>query len=85
MMSQGDQRKGSSVSRDDRFNVPYMSRLATPAYRFIVEQRGYSHANIVGTRPLHGTERLKGKDRYTGYLNNLLFGPRDYAISARRM
>jgi O-antigen chain-terminating methyltransferase len=53
--------------------------------RFIVQHRGFSDAEILRLHPAPAEERLKGKGWDIAHLNALLFGPRDYAILARRL
>jgi SAM-dependent methyltransferase len=53
--------------------------------RFIVEHRGFSDVEIERLHPSPESERLKGEGWDIAHLNALLFGPRDYAIIARRL
>ena len=53
--------------------------------RFIVEHRGFSDVEIMRLHPSPESERLKGEGWDIAHLNALLFGPRDYAIIARRL
>jgi O-antigen chain-terminating methyltransferase len=58
--------------------------IAPDALRFMVEHRGFCDAEIIRLHPAPIEEHLKGKASDVKYLNRLLFGPRDYAILARR-
>jgi O-antigen chain-terminating methyltransferase len=53
--------------------------------RFIVEHRGFTEVEILRLHPVPDSERLKGQGGDIAHLNALLFGPRDYAILARRL
>ena len=52
---------------------------------FIVEHRGFSDVEILRLHPGPESERLEGEGPDIAHLNALLFGPRDYAIIARRL
>jgi O-antigen chain-terminating methyltransferase len=52
--------------------------------KFFVEQRGFREAEIWRLHPRPKAERLAGDDPTTACLNELLFGPQDYAVVARR-
>lgn len=52
--------------------------------RTIVEHRGFTDTEILRLHPAPVEERLKSKGRDFDHLNELLFGPRDFAILARR-
>lgn len=52
--------------------------------RFLVTQRGFADAAIWRLNPRPESEWLPGDDEATGRLNELLFGPQDYAVVARR-
>jgi 2-polyprenyl-3-methyl-5-hydroxy-6-metoxy-1,4-benzoquinol methylase len=53
--------------------------------RFIVEHRGFSNVEIIRLHPSPEREWLQGEGPDLIRLNHLLFGPRDYAICARRI
>jgi 2-polyprenyl-3-methyl-5-hydroxy-6-metoxy-1,4-benzoquinol methylase len=52
--------------------------------RFLVEQRGFTAAEVWRLHPMPESERLPGDDAVSGRLNTLLYGPQDYAVVARR-
>jgi O-antigen chain-terminating methyltransferase len=52
--------------------------------RFIVENRGFSDVEIMRLHPSPEWDWLQGEGPGFTRLNQLLFGPRDYAIYARR-
>ena len=53
--------------------------------RFMVEHRGFTEAEIIRLHPAPSSDHLRGDDWNVRHLNNLLFGPRDYSILARRI
>ena len=53
--------------------------------RFMVEHRGFTEAEIIRLHPAPPSDHLRGDDWNVRHLNNLLFGPRDYSILARRV
>jgi O-antigen chain-terminating methyltransferase len=52
--------------------------------RFLVEHRGFAETEIVRLHPFTVEEHLEASNADTRRLNDLLFGPQDYAVIARR-
>ncbi len=52
--------------------------------RFLVDQRGFTEVEILRLHPFPAELRLGADNDDTRRLNNLLFGPQDYAVIARR-
>ena len=52
--------------------------------QFMAEQRGFGAVRIERLHPRTERERLPGNDATTARLNDLLYGPQDYAVLARR-
>jgi 2-polyprenyl-3-methyl-5-hydroxy-6-metoxy-1,4-benzoquinol methylase len=52
--------------------------------RFLVEHRGFAETEIVRLHPFPVEEHLEASNADARRLNDLLFGPQDYAIIARR-
>ena len=53
--------------------------------RFMVEQRGFTEAEIIRLHPYGPADLLQGNEPNIRYLNRILFGPQDYAIIARTL
>ena len=51
--------------------------------QFMVTQRGFIDAEIIRLHPFGESSRLQGDDINTMKLNEILFGPQDYAVIAR--
>ena len=66
------------------YDPTHCNPLPPDLLRFIVEHRGFSDVEIVRLHPAPTEERFQGEGGDFARLNALLFGPRDYAIVARR-
>ena len=53
--------------------------------RFMVEYRGFIDAEVIYLHPEDARMRLSGADETSQRLNQLLYGPQDYAIWARKV
>ena len=73
------------VGANSFYNNPTHRNPVPPEpLRFLVEQRGFAEAEIVRLHPFPVEERLKANNEDAQRLNDLLFGPQDYAVIARR-
>ena len=59
--------------------------IAPDPLRFLVEHRGFSEVEVARLHPVPKDERLTGDGHDIDLLNAIIFGPRDYAIVARRV
>ncbi|WP_461369764.1 methyltransferase domain-containing protein [Candidatus Darwinibacter acetoxidans] len=66
------------------FDPTHRNPIAPDPLRSIVEHRGFCETEILRLHPAPAEERLKTKGWDFDHLNQLLFGPRDFAILARR-
>ena len=73
------------VGANSFYNDPtHRNPIPPEPLRFVVEQRGFAEAEILRLHPFPVEQHLKGNDEDARRLNDLLFGPQDYAIIARR-
>lgn len=73
------------VGANSFYNDPtHRNPLPPELLRFLVDQRGFAEAEILRLRPSPVEEHLKANNEDARRLNELLFGPQDYAVIARR-
>jgi O-antigen chain-terminating methyltransferase len=73
------------VGANSFYNDPtHRNPIPPEPLRFLVDQRGFAEAEIVRLHPFPVEQHLKGNNEDARRLNDLLFGPQDYAIIARR-
>lgn len=73
------------VGANSFYNDPtHRNPIPPEVLRFIVHQRGFAEAEIVRLHPFPAEQHLKANNDDSRRLNELLFGPQDYAVIARR-
>ncbi len=73
------------VGANSFYNDPTHRNPVPPEpLRFFVEQRGFADAEILRLHPFPVEQHLTANNEDTRRLNDLLFGPQDYAVIARR-
>ena len=74
------------VGANSFYNDPtHRNPIPPEPLRFLVELRGFSEAEILRLHPFPVEQHLKGNNEDARRLNDLLFGPQDYAVIARRV
>ena len=73
------------VGANSFYNDPtHRNPIPPETLRFLVHQRGFAEAEILRLHPFPVEQHLKANDEDARRLNDLLFGPQDYAVIARR-
>ena len=58
----------------------HMHPIPSDMLKFYLEMAGFVNVKVIFNSPVPDQERLEGSDKNTTKLNNILFGPRDYAV-----
>ena len=58
----------------------HMHPIPPDVLKFYLEMAGFVNVKVIFNSPVPDHERLEGSDKNTEKLNNILFGPRDYAV-----
>jgi O-antigen chain-terminating methyltransferase len=73
------------VGANSFYNDPtHHHPLPPEPLRFLVDQRGFAETEVLRLHPFPVEEHFKVNNEDTRRLNDLLFGPQDYAVIARR-
>lgn len=73
------------VGANSFYNDPtHRNPIPPEPLRLLVDQRGFAEIEILRLHPYPVIEHLKENNEDTRRLNELLFGPQDYAVIARR-
>jgi len=73
------------VGANSFYNDPtHRNPIPPEPLRFLVDQRGFTEAEILRLHPFPAEQHLKANNVDTRRLNDFLFGPQDYAVIARR-